>query len=338
MDTRELKEYIIDNNRVEDILNSLNMHNIVQHGNYWSCSWPDGDNPSGLIVYDNLNTLANTRNIADAYGNQDIITVVQFVEKLNFFEAMKFICDVLGVGVYDNLQEDLPVTLRFMKTVKGMCQEENRDEDIPLRPIDKRILKYFHTPIVNDVFKNDGISYETQTAFNIGFDEESNRITIPIYTALGDLVGIKGRKYDNRLDYINENKYYPLVPYPKGRILYGLEHTLPYIQQEHLVYVTEAEKGVMQLWSAGVFNSVATGGCKMTKHQAEELVRIGAKIVLCYDQDVDMSQLQAIKALFPERISIYTLVDEKSNLKPKNSPTDQMEVFNEMKQSPKRIA
>ena len=38
---------------------------------------------------------------------------------------------------------------------------------------------------------NDGISYETQQEFEIGYDELTNRITVPIRSEMHDLVGVK---------------------------------------------------------------------------------------------------------------------------------------------------
>ena len=37
------------------------------------------------------------------------------------------------------------------------------------------------------------ISYETQIEFEIGYDESTNRITIPIRDEISSLVGVKGR-------------------------------------------------------------------------------------------------------------------------------------------------
>ena len=56
MEIQDLKEYIYENKKVEDILKELGCHSIKYHnGNskYYSCAFPDGDNKNGLLVYDN---------------------------------------------------------------------------------------------------------------------------------------------------------------------------------------------------------------------------------------------------------------------------------------------
>ena len=50
------------------------------------------------------------------------------------------------------------------------------------------------------MFLKDNISYETQQEFDIGYDEQTNRITIPIFSEIGDLVGVKGRIFKEELN------------------------------------------------------------------------------------------------------------------------------------------
>ena len=330
MEIQDLKDYIIENNKVEDILSDLEFHEIKRRTDYWSCAWPDGDNPNGLLVYDNLNVLSNTRDLRLVSNVQDFITVVQFVKDYNLYEAIKYLCNCLGIGLYDDLDKEVPACIRFTKEIMKECRVDSQQELVRLKPIDRKVLEYYHTPCVNDIFAKDGISYQTQKEFEIGYDDLTNRITIPIYTAYGDLVGVKGRKYDDRLDDINDNKYYPLFPYPKGSILFGLNKTLSYIRNTGFVYVTEAEKGVMQLWSSGIYNSCATGGCNISKRQADELERMGVKIILAYDQDVLEGQLQGIRATFSRETHIYAMIDKNGLLGAKDSPTDHMDIFRRM--------
>ena len=68
-------------------------------------------------------------------------------------------------------------------------------------------------------------------------------------------------------------KYLYLEPCARNRILYGLFKTEPYIKNEGLVYVGEAEKSVMQMWNMDVYNCVATGGKKVSQNQFEILGR-----------------------------------------------------------------
>ena len=45
MEIQELKQYIIDNDKIETILSSLGCHHIVDKGSYFTAGHPQGDNP-----------------------------------------------------------------------------------------------------------------------------------------------------------------------------------------------------------------------------------------------------------------------------------------------------
>ena len=80
--------------------------------------------------------------------------------------------------------------------------------------------------VLDKIFKDDNIGYETQLEFEIMYDLASDRITIPIRDELGTLVGVKGRSIVNDPDV---DKYIYLEPCAKTKVLYGLYKTLPYI-------------------------------------------------------------------------------------------------------------
>lgn len=206
----------------------------------------------------------------------DIIDLVCFCEKLSFPEGLKFICQEVGISYYHDFESDIPESLKILKLVNEMSTEQTDEKEVPLKPIPTEILDYYK-PYVNDLFYEDGISYSTQKEFQIGYDTETNRITIPIYSEIGDLVGVKGRLFQKDVDE-SECKYLYLEKCAKSKILFGLNKTLPYIKRLGVVYVVESEKGVMQLWSYGYKNAVSTGGKNISRHQLDMLIRLALKL------------------------------------------------------------
>lgn len=67
MDARELKEYILENNYVEQILDAIHCHHIKFHGDYWTCGNPDGDNTGAIVIYntENLSCTNYTRRMVE---------------------------------------------------------------------------------------------------------------------------------------------------------------------------------------------------------------------------------------------------------------------------------
>lgn len=337
MDIKQLKEFIVVNEKVEYILEELGCHHIKSNdgGRYISAGYSDGDNTKSIVVYsESLVVESYTRNITDKYGNSDIISLVCFVKDLYFSQAIKFLSDILGLDYYSDPNEDIPMSLQITQMLIDMSNGEDKEREIEhLKPIDEKILTYYK-PYVNDLFYKDGVSYETQIEFEIGVDPQSQRYTIPIRDELGTLVGVKGRCVGKCTD---EEKYIYLERCAKTKILYGLNKTLPYIKDSRQVIIVESEKSVLALWSRGIRNVVAIGGHKLSKIQVEKITRLGVEeVVLAYDQDVarnkdgSLDKREYLKEAnkFLPQIKISAMVDlDNSVLSPKESPVDDSSKF-----------
>lgn len=331
MDIEALKEHILENDLIERILIELGCHHIKKKGGYIQCSNPDGDNPAAICVYENTNltTIDFTRDINNGRKSSDIISLVEFFKKESFPYAVKWICDVLDIDYYKNFDEDLPSSLNITKMLLGMQLDNDiQEEEKPLKPISGNILSYYK-PYVNQMFFNDGVDYITQKEFEIGYDEETNRITIPIRDEIGNLVGVKGR-YFERVVPSDIEKFIYLEKCARSQILYGLYKSLPYIKDRKRVFITEAEKGVMQLWNAGYYEAVATGGKKVTKCQIEKLTRLCVPIIFVFDKDVKQEELKTIADRFINEVEIYALIDKDNILEEKESPTDNISKFEKL--------
>lgn len=332
MEIKIIKEYIYENNKVEQILEALGCHHIKWHPNgnpdaYWSAANKDGNNISAIIIYNksSLKCINYTRDINHGKENADIISLVEFINNQSFSEALKWVCDLCGIDYYSNLDEDIPESIKITKMIYEMQQGEINEEDRPLKPISEKILTYYKS-YVNDMFKNDGISYEIQGEFEIGYDEFTNRITIPIRDEIGNLCGIKGRLFKKELEEW-ELKYLYIEPCARSKVLYGLYKTYQFIKEKGFCFIPEAEKGCMQLWGMGYFNSVATGGIKISRQQIEKLTRLGVDLIFVFDQGITKKDIEDIANKFVDGINIYYLWDKDNILKEKESPTDNKEKF-----------
>lgn len=325
LDIQELKQYILDNNLIETILLEIGCHDIKHKNGFFQCANADGDNTTAICVYEqeNLSTVNYTRQMINTNRATDLIDLVCYTMDLSFVKGLEFICDVIGLDYYHDFEEELPDSFKVIKMLKQMELGFVNEQEKPLIPIDECILNYYK-PYVNDLFKEDGISYHTQRYFDIGFDPETNRYTIPIRSEKGDLVGVKGRYFDREVPK-NENKYVYLEPCAKSRIVFGLDKTEEHIRVAKKVFVFESEKAVLQLWSYGYTNSGSIGGKKPSKHQVDLLSRLAVPIVLCFDKDVEKKEVEEIANLFPNGVPIYYIYDEDNILNEKESPSDSQE-------------
>ena len=332
MDIEILKEHILENNFIPTILEELGCHHIRKKDGYFQCANPDGDNTTAVCVYENtsLTTINYTRDISNGKNiHTDLISLVEFYKNETFPYAVKWICDVLDIDYYSNLDEDLPKSLQLTKMLVEMQSVDTESEtEKPLKPISEKILSYFK-PYVNDMFNEDGVSYETQAEFEIGYDEFTNRITIPIRDDLGNLVGVKARYFYRQVPE-DEQKFMYIEKCARSQILYGLYKTINFIKRAQRVFVTEAEKGVQQLYDKGYFEAVATGGSKISKSQIDKLTRLCVPIIFVFDKDITKEELDDIASRFIDGTEVYALIDTIGILNEKESPTDNISKFEQL--------
>ena len=178
--------------------------------------------------------------------------------------------------------------------------------------------------IPNIRFLKDNISIETQKVFNIRFDNESQRIIIPIYNIYGELVGVKGRANWNIKD--DECKYLYLVPCSISQTLYGYHINYKYLVNAETIYIYEAEKSVMQCYTYGIFNCVALGNHNISDTQIQKLLELNPKqIIFMFDEGL---HLEEVVGNISKCMKISSMKDviygywEHRKEKGKNSPSD----------------
>ena len=339
MEVKDLFAKIIKNNDIEKILKNLGMHHIEEKDEYFTFGFPDGDAKKAVVYKDNLWVNAYTRDISDKYGYTNIISLTSFIKKLYFSQSIKWICDTCSYNYYEEPKNKTEMIkfLDYIYEQKNGSNKSDEDEIINLKPINEDILQYYGI-YANKLFKKDNIDLQTQIDFGFGYDLETHSITIPIRDELNTLVGVKARLYKTSEELEEwESKYFYIVPCAKSKILFGLNRTMPYIKREGFVVIVESEKGVAQLWSYGIRNSVSIGSHTISKYQAKKLTHLGVDLVLAYDKDVmfkdgkfnkDFYEKECNK--FIENQIIYCLVDEDGILGEKESPTDQKEKFRQL--------
>lgn len=331
MDIESLKENILENDLIPVVLEEVGCHHIKHRDGFYQCANPDGDNTTAVCVYENTNltTINYTRDITNGRKGSDLISLVEFYKNETFPHAIKWICDVLDIDYYSNPEDELPESLKLTKMLLDLQENDNvEEEEKPLKPISEKILSYYK-PYVNNMFLEDNVGYDTQSEFEIGYDEESNRITIPIRDDLGNLVGVKARYFYRKVPE-DTMKFIYLEKCARSQILYGLYKTINFIKQKKRVFVVEAEKGVQQLWDAGYQESVATGGKKITQCQINKLTRLCVPIIFVFDKDVEKEELDSIAKRFIDEVEIYALIDKDDILSEKESPTDNIEKFEQL--------
>lgn len=335
LDIKNIKTYLASNHeKIKYILEELGCHHIKYHSgsgvdSYYTYANPDGDNPTANTVYvsPSLLTISYTRDICHEKSACDLIDYVNFYRKdSNFFQNIKWITEKSDLDYYHNFEEGIPESLKILKLLKDLLNKESdrEDEDEPIEIKDEKILTYYNQNLLSGMFLKDGIDFQTQKLFEIGYDYFSNRITIPIRSEIGDLVGVKSRYLFRKVPE-GELKYMYLEKCAKSKILYGYHLSNKYISESTSVFITEAEKGCMQFFSHGIQNVVSTGGTSVSRQQIEKLSRLNKTLILSFDSDFTEDKICRLRNKFLEQVSFSAIIDREGILNEKESPSDNPE-------------
>lgn len=215
-----------------------------------------------------------------------------------------------------------------------IARKTSADELLP-EYSQETLLEY--SPLCNRRFQRDGISFETQRKFGIGFDISSQRITIPLYDELGRLVGVKGRINQSDLDDFTP-KYLYLKECQASKYLYGYFQNYQDLFGNEVV-IGESEKMVMQASSFGVNNVVGIGSNSLSQKQARLLLQLNpTKIIFALDEGLELEQternfrlLQTVMGFNQIEVYYWDYNKFPSIKGTKNSPTDMgREVYDEI--------
>lgn len=109
------------------------------------------------------------------------------------------------------------------------------------------------------------------------------RITFPIYTITGNIVGFGGRTITgHNAKYVNSPQ---TKIFNKSRLLYGYSLAKESIYKQKSIIITEGYLDVVMLHQAGFTNTVATLGTALTAEHIPLLRRGEPKVILAYDGD-----------------------------------------------------
>lgn len=322
----ELIDYIIINDKIEEILNSLGCHHINSSSSIeYRCALPNHKNNTSVVVKkETLKTRVYWEE-ETIYG--DIFTLTMFIKDCIFPESIKYLHTILGLEYtkYNNKKEekkDNPLDV-FLK-VKPKKRHTIDVNDIKF--INEEFISDYE-PHLHISWLREGITSKTARKFNIGFDWGSRRIVIPHRYYMGDehdYIGIIGRTVlpDEYCELFDIPKYYPLKKYPKSCNLYALNENYKTIQEAGVCVVFEAEKSPLKRHSRLDETAVAICCHDLSPEQMKILIGLNVEIVIAYDKDVSLHHIRSQCENFYQIRKVSYIYDQWGIMGEKDSPAD----------------
>lgn len=231
----------------------------------------------------------------------DSIKFVMEYEKLTYPEALEKLASMYNItlGYSNNTRKkaDTQILSQINDWYKNLLLSNfNALEYLKQRDVYESSIEKFSIGYAPD--SNSTINFINSHHLNmsdavktgvVGFDGGRNyarfiqRITFPIHTTNGTLVGFGGRTITgHQAKYINS----PETPFfNKSRLLYAYHHAKQAIYKMKSIIITEGYLDVIMLHQAGFNNAVATLGTALTPQHLPLLKKGDPKIIMAYDGD-----------------------------------------------------
>lgn len=327
MTINELKEYIYEQNKIQDILEALGCHDIKynEQRQVWSAAHADGDNPQGINIRNNehLNYRSFSRGV-DYEDGKDLISLVEITKKLSFIEAIKYLHKILDLPFEFKRQEERPKKkfdpLSVFKNVLRSSRRAINVDDIHV--LDDKLLDDF-VPMLHIDWHREGIMPWTREKFKLAYSYKHKRVIIPLrYWATGELLGFNQRTTVENYEEFGIKKYFITPTYQKALNLYGLYENYDSIQKAGYVVVAESEKSVLKRDSLGDGTVVALSGKSMSDEQVRILMGLNVEIVIGLDKDVDINEVRHMCEKFYNVRKVSYIWDFMDIMNKKDAPMD----------------
>lgn len=327
MTALELKEYIIQNNKIEDILQQLGCHKIHANESNIRCALPNHENANSLDIKKETLKVISYDDKIDFVG--DIFTLIMKLNNVNFPQSLRWLCLILGIpfskDYKPNDKKSEGLCDIFLKAKKiAQCKTYIEEEMEIFNSMDAE--EYIPLPHIKWV--REGILPCACKKFSIAYDLKSRRIIIPHRLWCGeehDFVGIIGRTTLDNYELLDIPKYMSMrkEKYPKTMNIYGLNENYEEIQKAGYAVVYEAEKSVLKRYSWGDKTGCAISGHTISHEQEKILISLDVDIIIAMDRGISKYQVRELCEKFYNIRRVYYLWDTYDCiLKDKDSPAD----------------
>ena len=242
-----------------------------------------GDSIKFVMEYEKLNYPEALEKLADSYN----FTLTHSNNKHN--KPRSQVMDKLSEW-YQNLLTTRPDALSYLKE-RGIYESSVEKFGIGYAPDSNSTINYINSQgfLLSEAIDMGVVGFDGGRSF-ARFIE---RITFPIHSANGSIVGFGGRTISGHpAKYVNspETAYYN-----KSRLLYAYHHAKQTLHKTKEIIITEGYLDVIMLHQAGFTNAVATLGTALTPQHLPLLRKGEPRVVMAYDGD-SAGRAAALKA------------------------------------------
>jgi len=211
--------------------------------------------------------------------------------------------------------EAVKVAKRFSPRKKKI--KEPRSEVLP----DNYMERYEKNRDKMGIWGSEGISMDAMDAFQVYYDNFSDRLVYPIRNINGEIINVSGRTVDEQWKEKGLRKYTYFSPLGALDTVYGLAENRKSIIEKREIIIFEGMKSVLLTHTWGINNAGALLTSHLNPYQLKILAQLACRVVFALDKGVSIREDDNIRRL-KRFVTVEYLWDKDNLLEDKMSPVD----------------
>lgn len=261
-----------------------------------------------------------------------VFTFVQYYHHLSKADVVKHLKQYANI---DENELDSPIIRQKLSATtvcKRFLAKKRHQKENKTTILSPTYMERFEDrPDKLEVWRKEGITDEAMRFFGVKYDSFSNCIVYPIRDEHGDIVNVGGRTLEPDFKERGIRKYTYFKPWGgQMSVIYGLSENLSEIKAKNEIILFEGMKSVLLARGYGFKNCGAILTSHLNPGQMKILARLGVRVTLALDKDVDVTKDHNVQIL-KQYNNIYYLFDFKNLTGAKDAPVDKGEaVFKQL--------
>lgn len=308
-----------------DILEYISQYTefTEKNGEYWALSPLKEENTPSFSVRKETNTFYD---FSSGVGG-NVLTFIRYYDKLGYADAISKLKNYAGFDGAVTPHRKIAAS-EVAKKFAPPKKSAKKAKSIILP--DDYMERYEKRPDKLAVWKNEGISDEALSRFQVRYDSFSNRLVYPIRNIEGKIINISGRTLDEHWKEKKLRKYTYFMQWGELNTIYGLSENMESIRKKHEIILFEGCKSVLLAYTWGIQNTGAILTSHLNPNQMKILAKLGCRVVFALDKDVTVRNDYNIRRL-KQFVKVEYIWDGLNLLGEKDAPVDRgVQVWNKL--------
>lgn len=254
--------------------------NEMNGDSFGVCPFHADINPSFSVTEDN-----GTWFCFGCHKGGNLISFTMKYHRVSYEQAIQMLCAYAGV------QGEIPQRLEATKTLRKFVRKDKKTKIATYKILPDDYMKRYELDWSKlKTWEDEGISRESMMKFQVRYCPFENRIVFPIKTLTGGIMSVSGRTLDPDFSEKKLRKYTYFQKLGTLDTFYAYSDNLESIQQQREIIIFEGVKSVLLADTWGIHNTVAALTSCLSEHQVKTLIKLGVRVVLAFDSDVNVHE------------------------------------------------